>query len=313
MSSAYSKDQVDRYFEYISLPARYRREANPTLDLNFLTALHTHQISKVPYENLQLHYSESHAVSLDPHKLYAKIVANARGRGGYCMENSLFFNHVLRAVGFQVFTAGVRIRPRLDGVPQGDYIGWVHIVNIVTLSNGSKYMVDVGFGGDQATKPIPLIDGHVVHNLGTQEVRLIFDTIPSQVDQSRKLWIYQYRNKPEQPWNSFYCFPEFEFLPQDFEIMNYYTSTSSAEANFQTRRVIVVRFLREGEEITGKVMLVDGDVKENVAGKTRLVKTFKTESERVEGLKTIFAIALTDEEIKGVMGRNVELLLPLEV
>jgi hypothetical protein len=40
------------------------------------------------------------------------------------METSIFFNHVLRALGFTVYTAGVRIRPRVGGVPGGDYIGW---------------------------------------------------------------------------------------------------------------------------------------------------------------------------------------------
>jgi arylamine N-acetyltransferase len=94
------------------------------LTIEYLTALHIHQISAVPYENLLLHYSISHTVSLDPQVLYKKIVTDARGRGGYCMENSIFFNHVLKGLGFRVYTAGVRIRPRIGGVPDGDYIGW---------------------------------------------------------------------------------------------------------------------------------------------------------------------------------------------
>jgi arylamine N-acetyltransferase len=193
----------------------------------------------------------------------------------------------------------------------------VHVVNIVTLPSGEKYVLDVGFGGDGATKPLPLISGHVTQNLGTQEIRLIYDTIPQQVDQSKKLWIYQYRNSTSQEWNSFYCFPEFEFLSQDFEIMNYYTSTSQGETNFQTRRVLIVRFLRgkreedEGDEregIVGKVMLVNGEVKRNDGGKTRVVTVCKSEEERVQALKEHFAMDLTEEEIQGVKGRNVELV-----
>ena len=183
----------------------------------------------------------------------------------------------------------------------------VHIVNIVTLSDGSKYVLDVGFGGDQPTKPLPLVDGRTTHNLGTQEVRLVFDTIPQQVDQSKKLWIYQYRNGPDLPWNSFYCFPELEFLHHDYEIMNYYTSNSVGETNFQTRTLLIVKFLREGENICGKIMLVNGEVKENMGGKTALLKTFKTEQERVDGLKNYYGITLIDEEVQGVKGRNVEL------
>lgn len=184
-------------------------------------------------------------------------------------------------------------------------------MNIVTLPDGSKYMLDVGFGGDGATKPLPLVSGHVVQNLGPQEIRLLYSTISQQTDQSKKLWIYQYRNGKDKEWNSFYCFPEFEFLSQDFEIMNYFTSTSHGETNFQTRTVLIVRFLRgerEQEGIVGKVMLVNGEVKRNMGGKTEVVKVCETEEERVGALEEYFAITLTKGEKVGVRGRNVELL-----
>lgn len=180
----------------------------------------------------------------------------------------------------------------------------------MTLPNGDRYMVDVGFGGDGATKPLPMTPGHVTQNLGPQEIRLVRDFIPTQTrqdDEARKLWIYQYRNGTEQEWNSFYAFPDVEFLPQDFEVMNCYTSTSLAETNFQTRRVLVVRFLRSGEEIVGKVMLVNGEVKRNDGGRTKVVFDCKTEAERVGALRKYFDIVLTDEEIAGIKGRIVEL------
>lgn len=40
------------------------------------------------------------------------------------MENGIFFNHVLRALGFRVYMAGVRVRLRVEGIPAGDYLGW---------------------------------------------------------------------------------------------------------------------------------------------------------------------------------------------
>ncbi|KAG0647465.1 putative acetyltransferase [Hyphodiscus hymeniophilus] len=313
MASAYSSSQIEAWDKHVSLPTRFQSSQKPTKNIEYLNALHVHQIAAVPYENLILHYSKDHAVSLDPQKLYQKIVTDTRGRGGYCMENSILFNHVLRGLAFQVYTAGVRIRPRVGGVPSGDYIGWVHIVNIVTLPDGSQYMLDVGFGGDGATKPLPLISGHVEQNLGPQEIRLLYSTIPQQIDQSKKLWIYQYRNGQDREWNSFYAFPELEFLAQDFEIMNYYTSTSQGTTNFQTRTVLIVRFLRgkgeDAEKIVGKVMLVNGEVKRNMGGKTEVVKVCRTEEERLKALEEYFAIKLTEDEKKGVRGRNVELLL----
>lgn len=82
-------------------------------------------LSTAPYENLDLHYAaRERSISLDPQHLYQKIVVDGRGRGGYCMELSLFYNHILRSLGFDVYTAGVKIRTRDQGVPRGDYIGW---------------------------------------------------------------------------------------------------------------------------------------------------------------------------------------------
>jgi hypothetical protein len=123
-ASAYTAAQLEEYESHVGLPSRFHQSAKPALNVEYLTSLHVHQISSVPYENLTLHYSEEHVVSLDPQVLFRKIVTDKRGRGGYCMENSIFFNHVLRGLGFQVYTAGVRIRPRISGVPTGDYIGW---------------------------------------------------------------------------------------------------------------------------------------------------------------------------------------------
>jgi arylamine N-acetyltransferase len=124
MASAYTAEQLSAYESYVGLPSGFHHGAKPPLTRAYLTALHVHQISGIPYENLLLHYSKDHAVSLDPQVLFKKIVTDERGRGGYCMENTILFNHVLRGLGFTVYMAGVRIRPRVDGVPGGAYIGW---------------------------------------------------------------------------------------------------------------------------------------------------------------------------------------------
>ena len=222
------------------------------------------------------------------------------------MENGIFFNHILRALGFEVYPAGARVRPRADGIPHGDYSGWIHMVNIVTFEDGVKYMVDVSFGGDGAIKPIPLIEGRVIQNIGSQELQLVRDILPGQSTTSQKLWIYQYRNGQDRPWNSFYCFPELEFTHADFEGMNHFTSQSPA--SFHTWTVIIVKFLREREKIVGKTMLIDGAVKENLGGRTVLLRSCKTEDDRLAALREYFGITLTSEEVGGIKGRTTELI-----
>jgi len=128
--SHFSKDdtvftvaEVSRYLDLINLPSKYRTPNNAPLTIDYLTALHVHQISTIPYENLSLHYSHDKRVNLAPRHLFEKFVTAENGRGGYCMEASLFFMHMLRALGFDVYPTGVRIRIREGGVPVGDYIG----------------------------------------------------------------------------------------------------------------------------------------------------------------------------------------------
>lgn len=325
-SSAYTPAQLSLYLSHIGLPPSYHPSAipQPTLDLAYLTALFTHQLTAIPYDNLSLHYSPSHAISLDPQAIFAKCVAAGdRGRGGYCMENSILLHHMLRAAGFvDIYLAGVRIRPRdLDGVPHGqEYTGWVHVVNIVTLPDtGEKYAVDAGFGGDGMTFPLPLVEGLVHGNsIGTQEVRLVREYIPNQRfrgEGSHKMWVYQVRNGQDREWNAFFAFhDQFEFTEADFGVVNWYTS--QAPASFQTLRPLVVRFIRgekKGEDgrarVVGKVMLVNGLVKRNVTGRTEVVKECKTEAERVEALKEYFGITLTEEEKEAIKGWRTELVV----
>lgn len=110
MTSTYScitGEQIDAYFERIKLPKSYHRDQHPTLDLSFLSALQGHHVSTIPYENLSLHYAKKVHVSLDVVDLYKKLVE--RSRGGYCMENNIFFHHVLLFLGFQVYITGARL------------------------------------------------------------------------------------------------------------------------------------------------------------------------------------------------------------
>ncbi|KAF6817568.1 arylamine n-acetyltransferase 1 [Colletotrichum plurivorum] len=312
MASAYTTKQLAQFLDHIGVPTAFRH-APPSLQL--LTVLHVHTISTSPYENLSLHYNPSHEINLEPQHLFEKIITNKRGRGGFCMEVAILYNHMLRALGFDAYTAGVRTRPRIQGVPQGDFPGWGHIVNIVTFADGSKYHSDVAFGGDGATKPMPLVEDLVHENLGTQQIRLARDWLPSQAHrvESSKLWIYQYRNSEAQDWNSFYAFAEVEFLQPDWGVVNHWMTTHP-DSN-QVKNLLVVKFLRrpkassesDEQEIYGKQMLVNGTVKENLGGRTHTLKTCTTEENRIDVLGKVFDITLTDEEKLGIQGSPLQL------
>ncbi|KAH7336102.1 arylamine N-acetyltransferase 1 [Rhexocercosporidium sp. MPI-PUGE-AT-0058] len=277
LPSAYTPSQIAAWEEHVSLPEKYRQANKPTLNLDYLTSLHNHQIAAIPYENLSLHYSPTPKVILDPTFTFNKIVTAKRGRG---------------ATAWKTYMAGAKGRARKDGIPSGEFLGWVHIVSIVTFTspsgNEERYASDVAFGGDGPCFPLPLDSSPeppVFLNLGTQEVRIVHTNISQQLEPRHKFW----------------------FTQADFEVMSYYTSTYREGTNWQPFTVLVVGFIREGEAIVGKKMLVDAVVKRNDGGKTKLVLVCKGEEERVRVLKEEFGIELTGEEVEGIRGTGVEL------
>ncbi|OJJ59655.1 hypothetical protein ASPSYDRAFT_57211 [Aspergillus sydowii CBS 593.65] len=220
----------------------------------------------------------------------------------------IFFYHMLRALGFRAYMTRVRNRSRMNGVQKGEYQGLTHINNIVHLPSGQRFSIDVGFGGDGPTSPLPLDEqGLAVHNLGRQEVRLIHDNIPKQRIKDNKLWIYQYLNAPENDWNSFYSFAELEFFQEDFEVLNLWGSAKT----LHPWTVLVVRFLRpcgrvkpdnDDIKIVGKVMLVGSVVKVNLGGKTSIMHSFGSEEGRMQAFKYYFDITLMEQEAQSVRG-----------
>lgn len=132
MENVYSPVQLAKYLNYIDLPPNYRPYTN--LQHSFpqteeaLTILFRCQITRFPYDNLTVHYSADNTVDIHPQSIYTKLLGTddsiPSGRGGYCLECSIFFHHMLRALGFSVYMTGVRNRERIDGIPQGEFKGW---------------------------------------------------------------------------------------------------------------------------------------------------------------------------------------------
>ena len=123
----YDNGRVLKYLDHIGVPHSIRDRQ----DLAALRTLQQHHLARVPFENLSLHYSKSHTVSLDPDELYEKVVI--RGRGGYCVEVNCLFATILRSLGFTLYSAGARVNvnksevqfnflyvtPRLVRCPEG--------------------------------------------------------------------------------------------------------------------------------------------------------------------------------------------------
>ncbi|RMX72766.1 hypothetical protein D0869_14281 [Hortaea werneckii] len=160
----YTREELKQYFNRICLPEKDRVYDITTIPkdadkLTFLSLLQKHQLVNIPWENLTQHYSWHRVVNVKPAHLFRKIVLNDQGtgRGGYCMEANSLWHYILVSLGFDVYIAGARI---YSGTEEGGYGGWTHMVNLVTIA-GVKYLLDGGFGPQEATQPLPLKVGNV--------------------------------------------------------------------------------------------------------------------------------------------------------
>lgn len=336
LRSAYSPSQILTYLDHISfpLPLSFPRNAQS------LRLLHRLQITTIPYENLSLHYNPRHINDIDPQALYQKLVGPpSRGRGGYCFETAVFWLNILRGLGFTAYHCQASIRLRDGPVPKGDFVGPRHVVTVVEFG-AERWVTDVGFGGDGMTAPLPIIRSlspgqkYPVHrNLGSQEVRITRDLYPGVVanGEGNKVWFYEYRNRPEDEWNRYFAFGDREASSWDLECANYWVS--SHPESFQRKQILVVKFLRDSGndtgkkglieaagksdsgnveipevELGGKIMLADGVVKRNLGGKTDIVKICRTEEERLQALREHFEITLSEDEQQGIKGFETALI-----
>lgn len=235
------------------------------------------------------------------------------GRGGRCMENNGFFGTVLRSIGYEVRNCAGRVSRMMSPLDhvrneQGHtYDGWNHMLNLVVF-DGEWYIVDVGMGAMGPNIPYKLEDGIEFESIAPRRIRLQKRSIPESyangTDVERpQLWCFDVCYKPggdDEKWIPTYAFTETEFLPQDYEMMSWFTSTN--KKCFFTYCVVVTKMLLDdaGEKIVGDITLINDTVRKNVGKEREVLRECKTEEDRIKALKELFDIDLTEEEKKGI-------------
>ena len=313
----YSKAELLDYFSRIELSEGYYKTilSDASLaktkeqGLPLLEALCRHHTCNVPFENLILHYSANKKVTLDLSELYTWFVK--KRRGGRCMENNSFFATVLRSLGYQVRNCGGRVSRAMSPYPEvrqnqsTTYDGLNHMLNLVRFDSDEWYVVDVGMGAMGPNLPYPLRDNYETTSIAPRNIRIqhraIAESYASGSD-APKMWCYDVCYDPsrgaDNKWIPTYCFTETEFLPQDYEVMSWFTSTHSN--SFFTRNVTATKMIMDEEKIVGSVTLFKETIRESVGAERKVVRECSTEDERVDSLKEIFGIELSKEERAGI-------------
>lgn len=325
----YTAAELDLYFIRTGLPPHQRLTSvsslPPTSQLTHLTHLLKHHLVRVPFENLTQHYSWHGVVDVSPRHLFRKIVlgpqhGHGSARGGYCMEANSLFHTVLLSLGYDVYMAGARV---YDPVNQR-YGGFSHCVNIVTIQ-GVKYMVDVGYGANGPTRPMPLRAATAATKGGEEDeeteaatiegtqrqqqvppasVRLLHEPIPQQTNQDCRVWIYQHRVNAQADWVTMYCFVDFEFLLEDVRGMN--LSPWRSPHSFFTRKILMTRFTTDREELPPAVG-VGGDGGESISRSGRREGPGSPDDEAVAEGKIDGAIILFEDTLKWRRGGETKL------
>jgi arylamine N-acetyltransferase len=146
----FDADQIRRYLKRIQYPEDFSSQLDKldllsyaavfqSSPLDNLKTILRHQLAAVPFDNLVLHYTQHHTVSLHAEALFRKFVVcteNGLGnRGGYCMENNKFLAIVLRSLGYDVLTCGARVSHAATGIHDEGFYGWyVQHVLLIYLS-----------------------------------------------------------------------------------------------------------------------------------------------------------------------------------
>jgi len=200
-----SPAQLAAYLDRIGLAAA------PAADAEGLARVHRAHRRAIPFENLDIPLGRG--VSLDPDRLFAKLVL-AR-RGGYCFEQNGLFLRALRALGFTA-------RPLLGRVWMGgggEVPPRTHTLNLVSLADGA-WIADAGFGGSDAP-PMRLAEQEVATPDGVRH-RLARD--------AEHGWMLTRDREPQ------YSFTEDRVWPSDLAMSNHWTSTVPG-GRFVTMRI----------------------------------------------------------------------------
>jgi arylamine N-acetyltransferase len=184
------------------------------------------------------------------------------------------------------------------------------MVTIATIA-GAKYLVDVGFGSNGPTAPVPLVHNHTRVKVFPENSEML--TREHILDNTHKgdaqlLWVYSYRFSASSAWLPAYCFSEIEFLPTDFATMNFFVSRSPT--SWFTYSLVCLKFLmNDREEMVGDVTLFGSDLrKREMGGSSVEVAKIESEEDRVGALERVLGVKLSQAEREGIRGMTTALV-----
>lgn len=223
--------------------------------LQYLHLLH------IPFENLDIHQG----VEIKMENAFSKLIE--RGRGGFCYElNGAFFG-LLKDIGFQVRLISGRVANTEGGFGQE----FDHMAILAEI-DGSRYLVDVGFG-DFSAEPLKIMLDILQHDrYGDFQIEK-FD--------GRYLIV---KKRIADVFVPEYIFTETARVPEDFKEMAIYHQTSE-KSSFTRKKICSIATENGRITITGERLKIR-------EAEELMEKEFEEESEFHHYLRKYFNIQL---------------------
>ncbi|PTW58798.1 N-hydroxyarylamine O-acetyltransferase [Breoghania corrubedonensis] len=267
-------------FDLDAYLARIRIDA-PSATSRGLARLQEAHLSAIPFESLDPLMGRVPA--LEPEALQRKLVAGRRG--GYCFEQNGLMALALDALGFQFERVLARVR---NGGERGGVRS--HLAHVVHVE-GRDWLVDVGFGGGGARRPVPL-ERYRLDYQSDEVYRIATDPATGETVLQRLA---------EDGWYSLYGFERGDIPPIDIEAANHLCATwdkAPFSGNLMLHRLTP----------WGRIGVFNAKVTE-VRDGVKSVRELRDAGNLDRLLRSDFGLALADEEIDAIAGK---LRLPME-
>jgi N-hydroxyarylamine O-acetyltransferase len=194
-------------FELDGYLARIGHDGPVAPDLATLAALQAAHVDAIPFEGLDPLLGLP--VKLELAAVRDKLIAGRRG--GYCFEQNALFKAALEAIGFKVTGLGGRVR--WMSPPDSPLGPRTHMLLRVDLPD-APYLADVGFGACLLDAPLkfkPDVEQRTA--MGTYRL-------------TESGGLFSLSARRGEGWRTMYVFNLEPQLPSDYELGNWFTSTS---------------------------------------------------------------------------------------
>ncbi|KAL1437222.1 hypothetical protein MTO96_048942, partial [Rhipicephalus appendiculatus] len=242
----------------------------PSLPRTILDRLIKVHLERVTFENLDVLLERR--VSLDAADVFGKVTG--RGRGGYCFELNSLFGRLLLALGYSLRLRAARLRLTIpDDSTKRTRLS--HIVLLVELGDGDRYIVDVGMAQCGLHRALPVAGDATPFRVRVLDALNTFEVaVPTRGG----------------GWKTFYVVEPYDLDWLDFGTLHWYSSTNPDCA---TRQLLLVGRRSPREDGCWLRLMNDRFVRWSPTGGVVEKRLMKDENEILDILRDEFGLNLS--------------------